>query len=92
MKIVYTAMVACLGLLTPEIVLAQSAPTSEPAPTLEPVSANPAGAPLICKYYYHNGEILRRRDCRTAHEWERLRSRNQTDFANFQNRSLVQRN
>jgi hypothetical protein len=92
MKNVCVAVVTCLGLLTPGIALAQNAPASEPAPTLEPVSANPAGAPLICKYYYHNGEILRRRDCRTVHEWERLRSRNQTDFANFQNRSLVQRN
>jgi hypothetical protein len=92
MKTASLALVACLGLLTSGMALAQSAPASEPAPSLEPISANPAGAPLICKYYYHNGEILRRRDCRTAHEWERLRSRNQADFANFQNRTLMQRN
>jgi hypothetical protein len=92
MKIAALSVVGCLGLLAPGMALAQSAPASEPAPSLEPVSANPAGAPLICKYYYHNGEILHRRDCRTAHEWERLRSRNQSDLSDFQNRSLEQRN
>ncbi len=90
MKTVSLVMTACIGLLAPGLAFAQNAPYSEPAPTVTPAAANPTGAPLICKYYYYNGRVLPRRDCRTANAWEQERMRLQGDFADYQIRALEQ--
>lgn len=78
------------GLLVPAAALAQNAPNSEPTPTVEPSSVNPSGARLICKYYYYNGRMLPRRECRTAREWENYRYATQQNIREFQLRALGQ--
>jgi hypothetical protein len=92
MKIASLAVLTCFGMLVPTLALAQNAPASEAPPSIQPASANPAGTPLICKYYYYNGQILRRRDCRSAHEWERVRYHTQGEIVDYQIRSELQRN
>jgi len=90
MKILSMSVVACLGLLVPEMASAQNAPATEAAPSIVSAASNPTGSPLICKYYYYNGQILRRRDCRSAHEWERLRYQTQAEIIDYQIRSEMQ--
>lgn len=90
MKLSFLTVAACANILTSGVAMAQNAPISEPAPTIQAASANPTGAPLICKYYYYNGHMLPRRDCRTAHEWERIRYSTQQSISDFQRQSLMQ--
>jgi hypothetical protein len=87
MKVTSIALAACLGMLAPTLALAQNAPYSEPAPSVQPTSTNPSGQPLICKYYADNGRILPRRDCRTANEWERIRNERQREIVDMQRRA-----
>lgn len=61
---------------------------SEPPPTVQPAGTNTSGAPLICRYYYYNGHVLARRDCRTEAQWRRMREDNQQSISNFQLQSL----
>jgi hypothetical protein len=82
------AIATCLGLLAPVAAVAQD---PQPAPTLEPASV--AGSqPLICHYYYHEGSLIRRKDCRSPHQWDRIRHESEQDLVKFQMRGLLQRN
>jgi hypothetical protein len=90
MKITSFAIAACLGLVAPTFAFAQGAP-SEPAPTVQPAATDPSGQPLICKYYAENGRIIPRRDCRTAHEWERIRRETQKEVLEQQRMGDLQR-
>ena len=85
-----TLAIAAMGLVAPTMAMAKNAPYSEAAPSVQPASVNPAGQALICRYYTYEGTVIRRRDCRTAHQWERLRLDTQRDVSNFQIRSLRQ--
>jgi hypothetical protein len=85
------ALVACLGWMASPVAFAQNAPYSEPAPTMQPASVNPAGAPLICKYYVYNGQVLPRRDCRTESQWRHMRQDTQQTFRQLQIQALSQR-
>lgn len=80
---------ACASVLVPNFALAQNAPVSEPAPSVTAPSSNPAGEPLICRYYYYNGRLLPRRDCRTAKQWQRVRLDTQQNITDFQLRALT---
>ena len=81
---------ACLLLAVPTLAAAQSAPASEPPPSIQPASSNPSGSPLICKYFVYNGQTLPRRECKTAREWEILRRATQQNIRDFQRQSLGQ--
>jgi hypothetical protein len=74
---------AALALLAPAAALAES-----PAPAI--VAAGAQGQPLVCRYYYHEGQVIRRPVCKTEHEWIRDRLREQQDISQYQLRGLIQ--
>ena len=79
------ATASFLGLLAPALAFAQD---PQPAPALQPASvAHPE--PLICHYFYHEGALIRRPDCRTQREWDRIRYETQQELIDFQVRSLM---
>jgi hypothetical protein len=42
---------------------------------------------LVCRVVFHEGMVLRGRDCRTPEEWDKLRREGERGLADFQNRS-----
>jgi hypothetical protein len=60
-----------------------------PAPAVESAGAHP-GEPLICHYYYHEGQLIRRPICKTERAWIRYRLEQQADINQAQLRSLIQ--
>lgn len=83
MRIIIIA--AAVALLAPAAALADA-----PAPQVETAGARP-GEPLICHYYYHEGQVVRRPVCKTERAWIRERLRTQADISDWQLRSLIQR-
>jgi hypothetical protein len=82
MRMHMLAAAAGLAMLTPFAALAQEpagaaqepANTGQIAPMAQPIAAiKPAGNPIVCEYYYYEGTVIRRPDCRTLHQWERQR-------------------
>jgi hypothetical protein len=69
--------------------LAPAAALADPAPQVDSAGARP-GEPLICHYYYHEGQIVRRPVCKTERAWIRERLRTQADVSDWQIRSLIQ--
>jgi len=57
-----------------------------PAPSIESAGSHP-GEPLICHYYYHEGQVVRQAACKTAREWIRIRLQQQADINQFELRS-----
>ena len=74
---------ALAALLIPGLAAAQNAPSQ---PAARPAAAN--NNPVICRYYYYNGNVIRRPECRTAHEWERMRYQTQYNLIRYQTQSL----
>jgi hypothetical protein len=68
--------------------LAASAETT-PAPA-QPVKAAQETNPVVCHYFYHQGELIRRPLCLTAHQWEHERLYQQRLFREYQMRALVE--
>lgn len=81
------AIVSCLGLGAPIAALAQDA---QPAPAMQ-TTASPTSDlnRLICHYSYYEGMIIRRKNCRTQREWDRLRNETQQGVSDIQIRSLT---
>ena len=88
MKVAAIAAATCLSLSLSGVAFAQNAP--EPTPYIQATSSNPSNSPLICKYYYYNGQVLPRRDCRTAAQWEYLRQTTAQSVMQIQQRGLVE--
>lgn len=86
MRIHSVVLVAAFGALVP---LAASA--ANVAPTLQPASVQ-KDQPLICHYYYHEGMLINRPDCRTADQWTHRQLDDQRILREFQMRSLIQVN
>ena len=86
MRIHSLVLVAALGALVP---LAASA--EDAAPTIQPASVQ-KDQPLVCHYYYHEGMLIGRPDCRTADQWTHRQLDDQRFLREFQMRSLVQKN
>ncbi|HEY3778558.1 MAG TPA: hypothetical protein VGL35_10925 [Rhizomicrobium sp.] len=64
------------------------------ANTATPAQAVPAAQnanPLICHYFYHEGDLVRRPTCHTAQEWQHQRLYQQRLIREYQQRALVQR-
>jgi hypothetical protein len=74
---------AAVALLAPAAALAASS-----APAIVSTGAN--GQQLICRYYYHEGQVIRRPECKTEPEWIRDRLRVQQDISQYQQRGLIQ--
>ena len=79
-------LAAVLGLLAP---IAASAEDAQPV--MQPASVQQK-QPLICHYFYHEGMVIRRPDCRTAEAWTYRRIHEQEYFREFQMGSLIQHN
>ena len=78
-------LAAAVALLTPAAALADP-----PAPAVESAGAH-SGESLICRYYYFDGQVIRRPVCKTDRQWVRERLREQADLNAFQLRALIQR-
>ncbi|MGH6888848.1 MAG: hypothetical protein ACREHF_06595 [Rhizomicrobium sp.] len=85
---------ACLGLaLLPPAAMAQNAaPPMQTAPPVHATSTAAPADPVVCRYYYHEGLVIRRPVCLTAHEWERQRLFQQRLIREFQMDALIQGN
>ena len=70
------------------LVASAAAQADPPAPVVQSAGAQP-GERLICRYFYHNGTLVRRQVCKTEREWTRERSQRQADFNELQMRSLT---
>ena len=86
MRISSIAVAAALGILAP---LAASA--ADVPPTIQPASVQ-KDQPLICHYYYHEGMLIGRPDCRTADQWTHRQLDDQRFLREFQMLSLIQHN
>jgi hypothetical protein len=54
----------------------------------QPAAAAPAKAvTLYCRAVFHEGMVLRTRDCRTREEWDKQRRVGERDLADYENRS-----
>lgn len=80
------AVAAGLVVLAPLAALAADA-----APTVQRVSVQ-KDQPLICHYYYHEGMLISRPDCRTADQWTHRQLDEQRFLREFQMRFLIQKN
>ena len=74
---------ALIALIAPGAAVAQNAP----APAVQ-VTTGQTSNPVICRYYYYNGQIIRKQVCLTAHEWERMRYVTQRNLIRFQIQAL----
>lgn len=88
MRLRFIAMTAGLAALVPLTALANP----DAAPVIRAVSTVQPGEGLVCDYFYHQGDLIRRQDCRTRAQWNRLRVETQREITEFQVRSLIQRN
>lgn len=86
MRINVIAVAVALGALAPLI-----ASAADVAPTIQPASVRKE-QPLICHYYYHEGMLISRPDCRTADQWTHRQLDDQRILREFQMRSLIQVN
>ena len=63
------------------------------AAVADPGSMQPAGydpsKQIVCIYSVHEGILIRRPDCRTAHAWASEKERKRQDFRMFQLRTLT---
>lgn len=60
------------------------------APTaIQPAAASPPAktVTLYCRAVFHEGMLLRGRDCRTREEWDKLRRVGERDLSDYENRS-----
>jgi hypothetical protein len=85
MRLRFVTLAAVLATLAPAAAFADQA-----SPFVSPVSTVRPGEPLLCDFYYHEGDVIRRQDCRTKDQWNRLRLETQREISEFQIRSLVQ--
>ena len=88
MRLRFVAMTAGLAALVPLTAFANP----DAAPVIRAVSTVHPGEGLLCDYFYHQGDLVRRQDCRTRAQWNRLRVETQREISEFQVRSLIQRN
>lgn len=77
-------LAATVALLAPAGAMADP-----PAPAVQSAGAHP-GEPLLCRYYYYEGRLLPRPECKTARAWIRERLRQQADVSDMQLRGLIQ--
>ncbi|HEY2447024.1 MAG TPA: hypothetical protein VGI20_14910 [Rhizomicrobium sp.] len=62
----------------------------EVPPVIQAVSTLRPGDVLFCRYQYHEGSIIARRDCRTSSQWERQRIDLEREVQELQRRGLLQ--
>lgn len=87
MRLRFIALAAGLATLAPAAAFADEA-----SPIVRSVSIERPGEPLLCSFFYHQGDVIRRQDCRTRDQWNRLRVETQREISEFQVRSLIQHN
>jgi hypothetical protein len=88
MRLRFVAMIAGLATLVPLTAFADP----DAPPVIRAVSTVHPGEALVCDFFYHQGDLIRRQDCRTRSQWNRLRVETQREISEFQVRSLIQRN
>lgn len=71
-------------------VAAEDQPRAE-QPAQAAAKNDPSSA-IVCIYYYHEGNIIRRPYCRARHAWETEQKINQEDIRELQMKSLFLRN
>ncbi|HLY05304.1 MAG TPA: hypothetical protein VKR31_06105 [Rhizomicrobium sp.] len=79
-------LAAAVALLAPAAALADP-----PAPAIMSAGAHP-GEPLICRYYYHEGQVVSRPTCKTERQWIRDRLEVEHNVRALQMRAAIQQN
>jgi hypothetical protein len=69
-----------------------AAGAQDATPPVKAVSVATPANPVVCRYYYYEGTVIRRPVCVTAHEWQRQRLLQQRLIREFQQRALIQQN
>jgi hypothetical protein len=73
--------------------LAASAPfvafAGPPAPVIQAVSTVSPGQSLVCASFYHEGDVVRRQECLSKREWNRIRTDTQRQIVELQLRGLL---
>jgi hypothetical protein len=80
------AIASCVALLAPVAVQAQYA---QPAPAVQQSSNATDSQKLICRYGYYEGTVIRRKECHTYDDWQKVRYQTQKEITDFQMRSLT---
>lgn len=83
MRIRLIAIAAGLALSAPLAAFADNS-----AVTAQPVSLATQANPVVCHYYYYEGMLVRRPDCRPQHQWDRRRLEMRRYIEEFQLRAL----
>lgn len=100
MRIRFLTLAAGFSVLLPLAASAADQATTTPPPAASEPDASatasptaPATAaqadPVVCHYFYWQGSLIRRPDCRTVSQWHRERLAQQRWFREFQLRSLT---
>jgi len=78
-----------LALIATVLPLSANSDNQQPAgATAQPISATQ----MVCRPAYHDGMLVRRAECHTQGEWDRIVKRNERDVQDFQQRGMVQLN
>jgi hypothetical protein len=80
------AIASCLALLAP---VAATAQETQPVPAVQQSSDGTVSENLICRYSYYEGTVVRRKECHTQGDWDKIRFQNQKEVSDFQMRSLT---
>ena len=80
------AMVSCLVFPLPVAAVAQQSQADQ---TMGRTFAAPAAQQVTCRYIYHEGMLIGRRDCHTQQEWNHIRFETQKEVSDFQMRGLT---
>ncbi len=74
---------------------AETMPAMQPQPAVQtqtapaPTPASSSGDPLICHGVVHEGVLLRKPECHTQKEWDRIQFETQQSIFRFQQQSLT---
>ena len=80
------AIASCLAVLAPVAVTAQE---TQPVPAVQQSSDGTNSEKLVCRYSYYEGTVVRRKECHTQADWEKMRFQTQKEVTDFQMRSLT---
>ena len=75
------------GTQTPVVQPAAAQPVAAQPAAAQPASAQPNSQKLICKEMVHEGMLVKTNVCHTQAEWNQIRTDQQRNVSEFQNRT-----
>lgn len=80
-----TAALAGIGLVVSTLAFADD---TKPATAAQPVAATDPGDQVTCHPVVHEGMVLRKSECHTQREWDRMLRESQRSLSQWQQQSL----